>query len=45
MILVSYRARGSSTAWRTGIAHEQAVADASAYLVSHAKEETYVTRI
>jgi len=36
MILVSYRARGSSTAWRTGIAHEQAVVDASAYLVSHA---------
>jgi 2-keto-4-pentenoate hydratase/2-oxohepta-3-ene-1,7-dioic acid hydratase in catechol pathway len=37
MILVSYRARGSSTAWRTGIAHEQAVVDASAYLVSHAE--------
>ena len=37
MILVSYRASGSSTAWRTGIAHEQAVVDASAYLVSHAE--------
>jgi 2-keto-4-pentenoate hydratase/2-oxohepta-3-ene-1,7-dioic acid hydratase in catechol pathway len=37
MILVSYSARGSSTAWRTGIAHEQAVVDASAYLVSHAE--------
>jgi len=35
MILVSYRARGSSTAWRAGIAHEQAVVDASAYLLSH----------
>jgi len=34
MILVSYRARGSSTAWRAGIAHEQAVVDASAYLLS-----------
>lgn len=37
MILVSYRARGSSTAWRTGIAHEQAVVDASAYLLSRAE--------
>jgi 2-keto-4-pentenoate hydratase/2-oxohepta-3-ene-1,7-dioic acid hydratase in catechol pathway len=37
MILVSYRARGSSTAWRAGIAHEQAVVDASAYLLSRAK--------
>ena len=37
MILVSYRARGSSTAWRTGIAHEQAAVDASAYLLSRAK--------
>ena len=37
MILVSYRARGSSTAWRAGIAHEQAAVDASAYLVSRAK--------
>jgi 2-keto-4-pentenoate hydratase/2-oxohepta-3-ene-1,7-dioic acid hydratase in catechol pathway len=34
MILVSYRARGSSTAWRAGIAHEQAAVDASAYLLS-----------
>ena len=37
MILVSYRARGSSTAWRAGIAHEQAAVDASAYLLSRAK--------
>ena len=37
MILVSYRARGSSTAWRTGIAHEQAAVDASAYLLSRAE--------
>ena len=37
MILVSYRARGSSTAWRAGIAHEQATVDASAYLLSRAK--------
>ena len=37
MILVSYRARGLSTAWRTGIAHEQAVVDASAYLLSRAE--------
>ena len=37
MILVSYRASGSSTAWRTGIAHEQAVVDASAYLLSRAE--------
>src|SRR5436309_13509092 len=37
MILVSYRARGSSTAWRAGIAHEQAVVDASAYLLRRAK--------
>jgi len=37
MILVSYRDRGSSTAWRTGIAHEQAVVDASAYLLSRAE--------
>ena len=37
MILVSYRARGSSTAWRAGIAHEQAVVDASAYLLSRAE--------
>jgi 2-keto-4-pentenoate hydratase/2-oxohepta-3-ene-1,7-dioic acid hydratase in catechol pathway len=37
VILVSYRARGSSTAWRAGIAHEQAAVDASAYLLSHAK--------
>jgi 2-keto-4-pentenoate hydratase/2-oxohepta-3-ene-1,7-dioic acid hydratase in catechol pathway len=37
MILVSYRARGSSTAWRTGIAHEQAVVDASVYLLSRAE--------
>jgi len=38
MILVSYRARGSSTAWRAGIAHEQAAVDASAYLLSRAEE-------
>jgi 2-keto-4-pentenoate hydratase/2-oxohepta-3-ene-1,7-dioic acid hydratase in catechol pathway len=37
MILVSYRARGSSTAWRAGIAHEQAAVDASAYLLSREK--------
>src|SRR5260221_10590041 len=37
MILVSYRARGSSTAWRAGITHEQAAVDASAYLLSRAK--------
>src|SRR5438477_3816307 len=37
MILVSYRARGSSTAWRAGIAHERAVVDASAYLLSRAE--------
>ena len=37
MILVSYRARGSSTAWRAGIAHEQAAVDASVYLLSRAK--------
>jgi 2-keto-4-pentenoate hydratase/2-oxohepta-3-ene-1,7-dioic acid hydratase in catechol pathway len=37
MILVSYRDRGSSTAWRAGIAHEQAVVDASAYLLSRAE--------
>ncbi len=37
MILVSYRARGSSTAWRAGIAHEQAAVDASVYLLSSAK--------
>jgi len=37
MILVSYRARGSSTAWRAGIAHEQAAVDASAYLLSRAE--------
>src|SRR6266550_9025380 len=37
MILVSYRARGLSTAWRAGIAHEQAAVDASAYLLSRAK--------
>ncbi len=37
MILVSYRARGSSTAWRAGIAHEQAAVDVSAYLLSRAE--------
>ena len=37
MILVSYRARGSSTAWRAGIAHEQAAVDASVYLLSRAE--------
>ena len=37
MILVSYRARGSNTDWRAGIAHEQAVVDASAYLLSRAE--------
>ena len=37
MILVSYRARGSSTAWLAGIAHEQAAVDARAYLLSREK--------
>ena len=37
MILVSYRARGSSTAWRADIAHKQAAVDASVYLLSSAK--------
>jgi acylpyruvate hydrolase len=38
MLLVSYRAGGSSSSWRAGIAHEQAVADASAYFLSRADE-------
>src|SRR5438128_10914248 len=37
MILVSYRDRGSSTAWRAGIAHEHAAVDASVYLLSRAE--------
>jgi len=36
MILVSYRARGSDAAWRAGIAHEEAVVDASASRLSRA---------
>ncbi len=34
MMLVSYRPRESNTAWRAGVAHEQMVVDASAYVAS-----------